>query len=296
MRRVAAVAAAVTGLLAVSLVGPVGAAADDHQQVVCDPSLGVCDVAVEDTGATGGREKAHGGHKGGGGPVVTDPRRTCFTKLADPQPPAGDPAWAGHDPSAGAIYLRSCPFTHAPSVPTPVFVADGEDPPVVVTPAQLAQQALRQLRLPKPTFQRSPSERNSDLGVPYTWVNLWTWVWTSPARWQPKSEQATAGGVFAEVTVTPRDLVLEPGDGSAAVSCLGPGRPWRAADGNSAPSSGGCGYRYQRVTTGDPLTATVSIRWAVTWTGSGGAGGTLPDMTTSASSTFEVQQVQAVNR
>ena len=293
MYRVGVRAAALAAALSVSVLGAPSAAADE-QRVVCDPETNVCTVVVEDEGAHGTADKP--GRRKGGGPVVDDPRRSCFAQPASPQPPAGDPVWAGRDPSTGAIFLRTCPFTHAPSLPTPVFVADGEDPPVVVTPAQLAQQALRQLRLPTPTIKRSPPERNSDLSVPYTWVNLWTWYWTSPARWRPLSERATAGAVFAEVTGTPRELVLDPGDGSAAVSCPGPGRPWRASDGNSAPSDGGCGYRYRHVTTDGPLTATVSIRWVVTWTGSGGAGGTLPDMTTSASSTFRVQQVQAVNR
>lgn len=296
VRGAAAAAAALVTLLSVSLLLAPPAAADD-QVVVCNSKTKVCRVVVEDDAEVAKGERRASRSRGGGGPVVADRLRTCFTKPANPQPPAGDPAWAGHDPSTGTIYLRTCPFTHAPSLPVPVFVAAGEDPPVVVTPAELALQAVRQLQLPKPTIKRSPSERNSDQGVPYTWVNLWTWYWTSPARWQPLSKRAAAGAVFAEVTVTPQELVLEPGDGLPTVSCPGPGRPWRPADGTSAPSGGGCGYRYRHVTTtGEPLTATISIRWEVTWRGSGGAGGTLPAMTTSASSTFAVQQVQAVNR
>jgi hypothetical protein len=40
----------------------------------------------------------------------------------------------------------------------------------------------------------------------------------------------------------------------------------------------------------------VTVEWAVTWTGSGGAGGSLPTMTTQASSTFAVEQIQVVTR
>jgi hypothetical protein len=299
MYRVGVRAAALAAALSVSvLVAP--SAAADEQRVVCDPETNVCTVVVEDDAADARDNPQASRRRGGVAPVVDDGPRLgdlCYVVLANPQPPASDPVWAGREPGSGKVYMRTCPMTRdAAGVTVPVFVADGEDPPVAVTPAQLAQQALRQLRVPKPTIKRSPSERNADDGVPYTWVNLWTWYWTSPARWRSLSERATAGAVFAEVTVTPLRLVLEPGDGSAAVSCSGPGRPWRRSDGNSAPSDGGCGFRYQRVTTGGPLTATVSIRWLVTWTGSGGAGGSLPEMTTSASSTFAVQQVQAVNR
>jgi hypothetical protein len=291
MRRVAAVAAALTGLLAVSLLRLQAATADD-QQVVCDPRLKLCSVVVEDTEETGeGREAAGSRHKGKG-PVI-DPRRRCFTQLASPQPPASDPAWAGHDPGTGKIYVRTCPFTHAPGLAAPVFVPDGQQPPVVVTPGQLALQALRSLQLPDPVIRRSPSERNRDDG-PYTWVNLWTWYWTSPTTWRALSKSASAGAVSAEVTVTPEVLVFDPGNGAAPVSCPGPGRPWRPADGNSAPSAGGCGYRYRSVSSGGPVTARLSIRWSVEWTGSGGAGGTLPAMTTSATSSFTVQQLQAV--
>ena len=49
----------------------------------------------------------------------------------------------------------------------------------------LAQQAYGELTLPKPVAKRSPDEGNSDPqygGQPYTWVNLWTWVWSED--WQ----------------------------------------------------------------------------------------------------------------
>jgi hypothetical protein len=40
----------------------------------------------------------------------------------------------------------------------------------------------------------------------------------------------------------------------------------------------------------------MTIDWAVTWTGSGGASGTLPVMTTQSSSAFAVEQIQVVTR
>ena len=44
----------------------------------------------------------------------------------------------------------------------------------------LAQQAYGELTVPDPVAKRSPRETNSDPqygGLPYTWVQLWTYVW-----------------------------------------------------------------------------------------------------------------------
>ena len=164
----------------------------------------------------------------------------------------------------------------------------------VVTPAMLAQRAYSLLRLPKPTIERSPTATNSDHGRPYTWVNLWTWFWTDPATFTPRSRTASAGAISATATATPVALVYDPGTGDAPVTCPGPGRPWQEPDGDAAPSGGGCGYTYLHVS--DSVTATVTIQWRVTWTGSNGQTGTLPVLLTSASSSFMVEQIQAVNR
>lgn len=163
-----------------------------------------------------------------------------------------------------------------------------------LTPAMLAQRAYALLRLPKPTIERSPNAANRDGGRPYTWVNLWTWFWTDPAIFTSQSKTVAAGGISATATATPIALVFDPGTGDAPVTCAGPGRPWQESDADAAPSGGGCGYRYLHVA--DSVTASVTIRWHVAWTGSDGSSGALPLMLTSATSSFEVQQIQAVNR
>jgi hypothetical protein len=162
------------------------------------------------------------------------------------------------------------------------------------TSAVLAQQAYGLLQLPSPTIERSPDAANSDHGIPYTWVNLWTWFWTDPATFTAKARTVSAGAISATATATPTALIFDPGTGDAPVTCPGPGRPWQTADGNGAPTGGGCGYMYRHISTS--VTTTVSIRWTVTWTGSNGETGQLPPLTTVASSTFAVEQVQVVNR
>lgn len=99
------------------------------------------------------------------------------------------------------------------------------------------------------------------------------------------------------MTARPAVLRFDPGNGDSAVACPGPGRPWTAADGNAAPTGGGCGYVYPRTTLGSaPLTATVSIVWTVSWAGSDGTSGAFAGLRTDAASSLIVEQIQTVNR
>ena len=287
---------ATTACVAASLI--FAPAAQASGPAYCDPITNVCSVVVNIPGHGDGQQPGQGSDRGGArtvGDSTPSLADLCYSTPADPQPPASDPIWSGHAPGTGRVFVRVCPLTKTGPVSVMVWVANGAQPPSV-TPAELARRALASLRLPSPAFARSPDEANSDNGIPYTWVNLWTWYWTNPQAWRVLTRRAAVGPVWAQVTVTPTALVFDPGNGSAAVSCAGPGRAWTPADGDGAPAAGGCGYRYQRVSAGGPVTATLAIRWAVSWRGSGGTGGTLPAMTTQTSATFAVEQIQAVTR
>ena len=222
----------------------------------------------------------------------------CAWKVMSPPPQPGDPRWEGHAPSEGAVLYNDCNgptfYQFAPAAPG---AAPALPPPPPPDPAVLAQQARGELDLPEPTITRSPGADNSDPalgGAPYTWVHLWTWVWTEPQTWVPTTVTVTAGGVSVTATGTPTALVFEPGDGGDPVTCPGPGRPWTERDRNDPPRGGGCGCMYRHVTPDGPLTSRVSIRWQVDWTSNTGAGGTLPELVTSADSSFYVQQIQVV--
>jgi len=170
---------------------------------------------------------------------------------------------------------------------------------VPIDPATLARQAAASFLLPHPSGHRSPPETNRDRGYSYTWVNLWTFYWSDPATWKTLTATARAGGVFATVTATPVSLTFDPGDGTGAVSCAGPGRPWLESDGDNAPSQGACGYQYRHVSGPGflhPFTSTQTITWRLTWTGSGNTSGTLTQRTTSTSAQLNVEQIQTVNR
>jgi hypothetical protein len=173
----------------------------------------------------------------------------------------------------------------------------------VTTPGTLAEQALRELVLPLPTIGRSPDPHNhidGASGLPFTWVSIFTWYWSDSAPWRtPPSKTAATpdGAVWATVTATPVSLTFDPGNGDKPVVCAGPGRPWTAADGEQAPTAGGCAYEYLHVVGGaGTVTSTVTMAWTITWKGSGGAGGSFQGQTTQSQSTFLVEQMQVVNR
>jgi hypothetical protein len=160
----------------------------------------------------------------------------------------------------------------------------------------VAQQALATLRIPAPTPGRYPAGRLQD-GRPYTVVRAYTWYYTERAGFTVLHARAAAGGVSAQVTVTPTQLSFTPGDGARAVSCAGPGVAWQHSDGPWAASPAGCDYRYPHSSIGQPngeVTATYGITWTITWSASTGASGTLPPLTTTANSTFAVAEAEAV--
>ena len=246
---------------------------------------GIVNTVVIDGGMTDGvRGGARLVGKSSGGNVADRPpfelcQYTRTPELDDPGPPVRQ------------AYRRNCLTEDTGNILAPqgdtVFLGGGVLPPQV-TPGQLAQRAADTLSLPEPTVQRSPDETIRFEGDPMTWVNLWTWFWTDRAAFQPMTQT-----VSATVTATPVGLLFDPGDGSAPVRCAGPGRAWVERDGNAAPPAG-CGYRYRSVTDGT-ITSTVSILWDVTWAGSSGLSGALPQMRTQASAPLRVMQVQVVN-
>ncbi len=215
----------------------------------------------------------------------------CRTHTASPQPPKSDPAWAGH--STGTILVEPCWLIQQMGAHDFWAVAPAKKVSPTTSPQILARRAFAELRIPRPVLDRSP-DATTEEGRPMTWVNLWTWVWTSPQSWRALSKRASSGAVWATVTVTPKVLTFAPGIGERSVTCPGPGRPWAKADGDAAPSEGGCGYQYPAVFSN--VSAKLSIRWAVAWHGSDGTHGSLPSMTTTAGQDLSVEQIQVVNR
>ncbi len=188
-----------------------------------------------------------------------------------------EPQFVDPQCDAGPVPANTGPvIPPAPGSPPP--------PPVQVTPAQLAQQAVGELQLPDPQVDLSPSP---DI-VAYQLVNLPTW-WVVE-NWAPRTQRTQLGPVFAEVTATPVSTRFDGGDGSAPVTCNRAGVKWRSGLPEELPQA--CRFTYQR--SNEQVTATISMTWRVTWVGSGGTGGTLPPLTTSSDQPLTVYERQAV--
>ncbi|GAA5110823.1 hypothetical protein GCM10025762_19140 [Haloechinothrix salitolerans] len=170
----------------------------------------------------------------------------------------------------------------------PVWIADGQQPGAaqLPSPAELAQMARKQLRLPTPTIAANP--------VGDQLVNLPTWMWLS-SGWGPVSATASVPGVSVTATATPTSVTWSMGDGST-VTCTGAGTPFRAGSDPKAPSPD-CGHTYRTSSAkqaGQAFPVAATVHWTVTWAGAG-QGGTFPDLTTTGNAAFRVAESQALN-
>jgi hypothetical protein len=278
-------------LLGAVIVPPVASADGDGSCNIFDPS---CTVG---TGGGGGR-----GSGGGSGGSTTDPCARYPNAAYGSKPPAVSQACADElqarycnamvGDAADGLEKAPAKWTLAETEAVNAEMAKIGCPPVV-TPAGLAEQAVKTITFPHPSGDRSPSQTLLYRGYPFTYVGLWTFWWTSPATWKMLTATASAAGFTATVTARPVQLIYDPGDGSSAVSCAGPGRPWTEADGDGPPTGGACAYQYTKVT-GSPITPTQSIVWKITWTGTGGSAGEIPQLVTSTSGQLNVMQIQTV--
>ena len=137
-----------------------------------------------------------------------------------------------------------------------------------VTPQEMMQYALSRLRVPPLRPGTAPPLGRDGL------VGLPEWYWVPAASWHPVSVTASAAGVWATVTATPQRLTFYPGGGLPAAACAGPGVSYARA--RSAARA--CTYTYSQSSARQPgaaYRASVAVTWRVTWTGSGGTGGTI---------------------
>ncbi|RFU41192.1 hypothetical protein DZF91_12980 [Actinomadura logoneensis] len=157
------------------------------------------------------------------------------------------------------------------------------------SPEVLAQRAVAHLVLPSPVIRTAPPRKHDGL------VGLPEFFWADRAHWRPRTQRASAGGVWAEVAATPSRLNIRPGDGEV-LSCDGPGTPY---DLSRAPAGQDhtCTYTYQRSSAGLPHSAyrvTAEVVWKATWVGSGGVGGELPSLTRSSGFRLRIAEAQAL--
>lgn len=290
--RVVVTSLAVAGLL-------VHAQAPSNADTVCqvtDPETGVCLIYVEVPGTPG--DPGDGGDDGpkdtGGGAAcfwdgsdqgITKPPPgpvpcsteygywsngyRCYISLLDPQPPAGDPNWQGHEPGDGAVY--NC---YQPQTDLLIWIWSQDPPPnsgAGPTPGEVAQIAIQQMNLRAIDIGITPEPGEDSIGI----VGMPVWMWAANPDEHtvgPTTESASAGGITVTATAKLHKITWDMGDG-ATVRCPTAGTPYKAAYGNS--KSPDCGHVYEKSSSkqaGGKYTVAATSDWVITWEGAGQTG------------------------
>lgn len=269
--------------------------ADTECQVI-DPLTGQCTVWVEvpaDPGSPG--QPGHDSPKdtGSGAACYWDPSKqglagppagpvpcnseygywsntyNCYLRALDPPPPANDPAWQGHEPKDGTVYLCFQPQSGLAiqvwaQNPPP---ASGTGP----TPREVAQIAIDEMRLSAINIGIAPEPGPDSVGL----VGMPVWMWAkdpNPHTFGPLTENASAGGITVTATAKVLRITWEMGDGTEVV-CNTAGTPYTPSYGRK--DSPDCGHTYKKSSAGqtdDAYTVTATSSWIITWSGAGQTG------------------------
>ncbi|MFD6904343.1 hypothetical protein [Streptomyces sp. NPDC060077] len=185
----------------------------------------------------------------------------------------------------------------------PFWVDNGEAPPPqyeeAITPDMLAALAYQHMQLPDTEVSLKPEGT--------TKVNLPTWAWLDKAVFD--EVQATAAinvpgfALQATTTAKPVSLKLEPGTRDAETHPASGECTINADDSIGEPYAKGkadqippCGITYLRSSGDGTYDLQATITWDIAWTGTGGAGGDLPDGTFGNGQAVTVQEIQSINR
>ncbi|NHB84259.1 hypothetical protein G7085_05480 [Tessaracoccus sp. HDW20] len=144
-----------------------------------------------------------------------------WCRLAEPQPPRGDPAWGGQ--SSGAIY--ACSRVGFDGLPDPWSTVLRWLPsaPEAPDPEELARRLLASIDFEAPEIGMFP---RADSPQRMAYVGWHTWLWAAPSsslQWGPVSDSISEAGVSVTLTAKVTGLTWEMGNGDS-VSC-GKGHP-----------------------------------------------------------------------
>ncbi|MEU6081004.1 hypothetical protein [Streptomyces sp. NPDC047108] len=172
--------------------------------------------------------------------------------------------------------------------------------PESISPKVLAEYAYDSIKVPDTEIEMSPEGKST--------VNLPTWMWLDGAKFKPVEVTASIGmgggqELFAITEAEPVSLHLDPGTEDAQVHPASGecpirngkiGTPYTKGDSEKSPP---CGITYLRASSDSgPYELKASVTWKISWKGSGGTGGDLPDGTFETTEDVTVQEAQAVNR
>ncbi len=277
-------------------VATTGGCSDSGSTVTCGAGVG------GQSGSDGGSGGATLTGSGGGGGGSNQPQCPDFVPYSVAIPGGGDggPPPAGAQ-QPGAWYVDLCAVASTMGMATGVeWFATGQVPGTPPPdPATVGAQAASGLQLPTPSMSFSPAAT--------AYVNLAEWLWIDPSIWHSfttSAQACTAGGcTTASATATPSYVTWSTGDGST-VTCSGPGTAYNEAIPADAQSTS-CSHTYTITSAGQPtpdgnpndaaFPVTATVTWTVVWSGPDGSAGALPSLTTEASTSLKVAQIESVN-
>jgi hypothetical protein len=151
--------------------------------------------------------------------------------------------------------------------------------------------------LPTPVLRVGPADEDED-GFTYVQHRTYFWVDQGAGQWETVSGSTASGGVSVTVQAVPERLVVNPGDGSEAVVCVGAPVPVLRTN-YLQNKDRGCAHRYldssAMAPNGETFPVVASIVWHASWSASTGEGGDLGYLsTTSDVRDLPVAEVQAV--
>ncbi|MEU0304675.1 ATP/GTP-binding protein [Streptomyces sp. NPDC006175] len=284
LRRAAAAAVVLVGVLVPA------AHADGRSGGICKGATMFVRVCASDGGRAPGTAGAGATPAGTSGGSSGSSAPSCTYTRLDPQPPAENMFWKGHDRSEkGAVYGVNCPGQQGART---VWIADGTAPDAapVIDPEAVARRAVASMRLDGPEVASPRAAGTYVVGMP-----MWMWARPSPSTFGPATASATAGGVTVTATARVTTVRWAMGDGTT-VTCHGPGTPYTKSRG--ATPSPDCGHLYERPSSQQPggrYQGTATSTWTITWTAPAlGDGGTFTE-TRQTAFTADVREVQVLN-
>ncbi len=167
--------------------------------------------------------------------------------------------------------IMTCPGAAGSSIGGQLVQVNKKSGAPAISPLELLKIAIGELSVPTLAAKTAPPMGKDGL------VGLPEWFWVPNSEWKNTSVTVTAGPVFAIATARPNTMTYVPGGGLSSVSCTGPGTAFaRGEPANDQDTR--CSYTYGQPSAGQPgnaYQAAVVVTWTISWTGSGGAGGTI---------------------
>lgn len=160
----------------------------------------------------------------------------CYYHRSDPQPPADDQAWGGHDPSSGAVYEVNCRGVGGQLTPKPpMFFAQppGGEPPAD-RPVDLGLKAVRMIHFDPPKLHAAPG------GTALVGSPVWLWYDRKDSTAGPQSATVKGRQISVTATAEIKNVHWDTGDGTAGVDCRTPGTAY--TPGATSPD---CQYVYR---------------------------------------------------